>query len=440
MFPRWKRKAFPPLSRRSFVKLAGLAGAGALNASFAEKQAYISRLAGTLEFRNHKPDLMAYRRLGKTNLMVSTLTLGGASNYGEGGPGATSDPAAYQAMMQSLLDLGVNQFDTSPHAGSAGYDTEDKYAFLCSAQNRDNVFISTKVDSVVPSELRQSVEESLGFMQTDHLDILYIHNSIGVTEQGDYSEALTALDTMDQLKAEGKIRFNGFSSHSTSVLTGLLNQHADRIDVIMSFYTPTDNWVWATDPLTEWEQVYQLARENDIGVVAMKVFMSGQETWTARAASLQQDTAAMARLQPFMDTGHTLPQACLQWALANDAIHSCVVGMRTLAEAEENAGAMAPMAAQPGIRKTTGPTLRVSGFPNPFSEFTTLRFGSGSGDLQVSIMDASGRTVRTFAAGARRIITWDGRDANGRLVSPGTYIVSVRCGGQKATTKLSKTN
>jgi aryl-alcohol dehydrogenase-like predicted oxidoreductase len=441
IFPKtWARKPLPPLSRRSFVKLAGLAGAGALNAPLMAKQAYINQLAGPLEYRNHRPDLMSYRRLGKTNLMVSTLALGGASNYGNGGPGATSDPSAYQAMMQRLLDLGINHFDTSPQKGSESYDTEDKFAFLCTPQNREKVFISTKVDSVAPSELKQSVDESLAFMQTDTIDILYIHNSIGVTGQGDYSGMLGALDAMDQLKADGKIRFSGVSSHSVSVLSGLLNQYADRVDVILSFYTPTDNWAWATDPLADWEPVYQLAREKDIGVVAMKVLMSGQDRWADRAAALEQDTAAMARLRPFLDAGHSLPQACVQWALSNDAIHSCVLGMRTMAEAEEDAGAVEPTALRPGPQKAAGPALRIHSFPNPFNEFTTLHFNpaDGSGRLHVSIMDASGRLVRDFNAGSRRIVIWDGRDTGGQRVAPGSYIVSARCGGLEGRARVMK--
>ncbi|MFC1765998.1 aldo/keto reductase [Planctomycetota bacterium] len=430
--------AIPPLSRRNFVKLAGLVGTSALCSSITAEENYIKRITAEPEYRNYQPDIMGYRRLGKTNLMVSELSLGGASAYGDGGPSASSDPEAYRSIMQKLLDLGVNYFDTSPP--SDAYDTEDKYAFL-SGSNRDKVFISSKVDSVDPTRLRKYVEDSLSSIQTDHLDIVYNHKELGVTEKGDFTEALRGFDVMDKLKEEGKMRFSGFSGHSAPVIKTLLEKYSDRVDVILGFYAPGHNWVWSDDPLEDWQEVYEIAREKDVGVVGMKMFLSGMDTWASRVAALEKESAAMKRLQPFLDKGHSLPQACLGWALQNENINSFVVGMRTMAEVEEDFGAITPKSVHTELSHGIQKGLQIKAFPNTFQEFTSLKINAMSADANtlVTIRNVSGKTIKIIQGGSNRVINWNGKNTQGMTVAPGRYFAFIQSGGASGTISLTKT-
>ncbi len=291
------------------------------------------------EFRNYRPATMTYRRLGKTNMMVSALSLGGAANYGYGDL-ANSNPDGYRQTLSRLLELGVNYFDTSndPESNS-GYGTEDDFAWLCQGSRRDQVFISTKVDNVDSiTSIKNSVEDSLTRLQTDHVDLVYLHNGRGA------DNISMCYDALDQLIAEGKVRFKGMTAHSTSLLTDLLTQNGDRTDAIMGFYSPSTHWTWHSGSVAEWETVFQLAQQKDVGVVAMKILLSAVTPWADRQKTLMDDTDARGRLQPHLSKGYSIPQSCIRWALENTAIHTALIGMRNVVEVNENAAAMTQIA------------------------------------------------------------------------------------------------
>jgi len=85
----------------------------------------------------------------------------------------------------------------------------------------------------------------------------------------------------------------------------------------------------------------------------------------------------------------------------------------------------------------SGKWLRISTYPNPFTEHTTIDVGEQlGGDVDVFVFDMSGRMIRTMnttvTASAPQRFTWDGSDADGRPVATGTYIIQVR--GRSMTT------
>jgi hypothetical protein len=225
-------------SRRSFLKDASLAGAGVSAAFPCRSQAFLPKISssGEPEFRNYKPEIMNYRRLGKTNVMVSEIGLGGATNYGaDKNLSATANPTEFREMLERLLDLGVNYFDTLrelPDTADPAYDTDGKYAFLCTQENRDKVIISTKSDMRDPASFKTALEESLQVMDTDYIDIMMLHLENGVSGS-DYSAAMRLFDACDEMKDEGKIRFAGMSAHHAGVLGGLIANYTERVDVIL---------------------------------------------------------------------------------------------------------------------------------------------------------------------------------------------------------------
>ena len=328
------------LSRRGFLMLGSGLGAGVAGGLLAGEVGPRAAGAADLEYRNRMPDRMTYRRLGKTNMMVSAVSLGASANYGEG-QAADDDPAAYRAMLERLVDLGVNYFDTSTYdySNSGGYETEDDFACLCTSANRNKVFISTKVDKL--SLTRASVEASLERMRTDHVDLVYVHNARGVSGQ-DYSAAMSCFDVLDELIREGKVRFKGMTAHSIGKLTGLLQRYSNRVDAIMGFYAATNNYPYASGSVAGWEALYELARSKDVGVVGMKVLLGAAQPWSTRASNLRNDPVAWERIRPFIDADCTVPQACIRWALSNQNVHTAVLGIRTVAEAKEDLAAAKP--------------------------------------------------------------------------------------------------
>ncbi|MBD3335831.1 MAG: T9SS type A sorting domain-containing protein, partial [Candidatus Eisenbacteria bacterium] len=79
--------------------------------------------------------------------------------------------------------------------------------------------------------------------------------------------------------------------------------------------------------------------------------------------------------------------------------------------------------------------------PNPFYPTTTLRYSlSQASPVEVRIMDPAGRTVRTLVSGQQPAgmheAQWDGNDAGGLPVRPGTYFYQVRTGDESRTGKM----
>jgi hypothetical protein len=72
-------------------------------------------------------------------------------------------------------------------------------------------------------------------------------------------------------------------------------------------------------------------------------------------------------------------------------------------------------------------------FPNPFNPVTNIGFTlPENGHVSIDIYDILGRHVRTLAAGmysaGQHSVLWDAKDANGRLVSAGTYVYTIKAG------------
>jgi len=274
-------------------------------------------LQTNIERRNEHPD-MRYRRLGKTNLMASALGFGGAYNDG---PCALSDKKTINKMFDKALDLGINYFDTSPD-----YGTEGDFAHL--AKNRERCFIATKVNTMSAQGARSEVLNSLKVMNTDYLDIIQTHYK---PTNDDWSGVLAALEELNKLRDEGKIRFIGFTHHSYDALKTVLTKHVDLIDTILLLYSFHPSTSGA-------EEVIDLAYSLDIGIVAMKVFRGkSEELWEERVKKWQADEAAWSRLSPHIDENTSVGQACLKYVLMNPKLSTAIVGMQSIAQLEENA-------------------------------------------------------------------------------------------------------
>lgn len=82
-------------------------------------------------------------------------------------------------------------------------------------------------------------------------------------------------------------------------------------------------------------------------------------------------------------------------------------------------------------------------YPNPFGRNTGLAFTLAQrGDLRVDLFDVSGRRVRTLeragAPAGEHVLTWDGRDASGRLLPSGIYMAAWRAGDASGSRRLVK--
>ncbi|GAB3271366.1 aldo/keto reductase [Kineosporia babensis] len=160
---------------------------------------------------------MEYRRLGRSGLRVSTLTMGTMTFGGKGGFASVgqTDVALAKRQIDLALEAGVNLVDTAD-IYSDGLSEEITGEVL--AGRREDVLLATKARMVTgdgPNDggasrhhLIRSVERSLKRLRTDYIDLFQIHEWDGQTP---LEETLEALDT---LVRSGKIRYVGASNHS----------------------------------------------------------------------------------------------------------------------------------------------------------------------------------------------------------------------------------
>jgi aryl-alcohol dehydrogenase-like predicted oxidoreductase len=160
---------------------------------------------------------MEYRRLGRSGLFVSALTLGTMTFGGQGGfskVGAT-DVAGAKRQVDMCLDAGINLFDTANIY--SGGESEEILGEAISGR-RDDLLLATKVRMPVgdgPNDtglsrhhIIRQCEESLRRLGTDYIDLYQVHEWDGLTP---LEETLEALDT---LVTSGKVRYVGSSNYS----------------------------------------------------------------------------------------------------------------------------------------------------------------------------------------------------------------------------------
>ena len=189
---------------------------------------------------------MRYRQLGRSGLTVSVLALG-CNTFG-----LSLDAAQSRTLVEAALEAGVTLFDTAQAYGSPRGSSE---SFLGEALRgrRHEAIVSTKVGSFslrAPGTtaasrraIVQAVESSLARLQTDYIDLLYLHQPDDVTP---IEETLSA---MDALVHQGKVRYLASANFSAwrIVEAELLARaaHASRFVGAQNAYSLIDRMVEA---------------------------------------------------------------------------------------------------------------------------------------------------------------------------------------------------
>ena len=263
-----------------------------------------------------KRQSMNYRRLGKTNIMISEISFGGAINYGWNPVGDKLDHTVRNLYAKSL-ELGINFFDTSINSDRQ-YTEEECFQYFKPA--RDKVYLATKVNDFEPVATRTSIERSLKRMETDYIDVVFIHN---MWRHGGWDKAVPALEEIRKMIEEGKVRFAGVADHSYINLMKV-GKYTHLVDVILLKYS--------IKKTTRAEAVISEANSLDIGTIAIKVFEGAYECWADKASKWRHDS----NLQPHLSQNSTVAQAAVRFVLNNPKLSSALIGMRSETEILDN--------------------------------------------------------------------------------------------------------
>lgn len=285
------------------------------------------------------------RALGRTGVEVSILGYGAMELRGPdaiGGP-AISDADAGR-LLNEVLDAGVNLIDTS-----LDYGRSDELIGRYLSSRREEYFLASKCGCPLTIEpdwdpptvgaahdysathVRTGVEESLRRLRTDHLDLVQVHMSPARAQM----EADGTIGELEQLRAEGKLRFIGMSG----TLPNLPDQIAMGVfDVFQIPYSAVQD---------EHEPYIVEAAQAGAGILirggTARGTASEDKSWSVEPLSLggakapARDLWQAAGIDEILPEGMSRHEFMLRFTLSHPALSSAIVGTSKLAHFKGNA-------------------------------------------------------------------------------------------------------
>ena len=231
------------LSRRDFLKTTGAVSAGSILTAF-----------NSLTEASEGPRKMPTRPFGKTGINVPILAFGGSL-----------DTAMSLLVLKQAFKWGVTYWDTAnTYMGGKSEEGIGKYLEKY-PKDRKRIFLVTKSHAWTLNGLSQDLDLSLERMKTDYVDLYFVHSVRNISDLDDETKVWA-----DKKKAQGKIRFFGFSTHSNMESCMLGASKLGWIDGIMMRYNYR---LMHTD---EMKKAVEACTKAGIGLTAMKSQGGGQ--------------------------------------------------------------------------------------------------------------------------------------------------------------------
>jgi len=289
-------------------------------------------------------------RLGKTALEVLPIGLGANAVGGKNLFGDLVNDEESRRVVRAAIDGGITMLDTAYLYG-LGRSEELIGEVVRQSGRRKDVVIATKVGPIVtesgrtfdnsPKFLREEAEKCLRRLQTDYIDILYIHFP------DEHTPKYEAVGELQRLKEEGKIRAIGLSNFTPEQLA-----EANRdgyVDVYQGEYNLVNRSA---------ERVYfPYLREHGISFVPYYPLASGLLTGKFRKDAPPSDYRAnrpqfqgeaflrnmerVERLREIADgKGTGVAQLVLAWYLTRDVIDVAIPGAKRAEQVADNLKAL----------------------------------------------------------------------------------------------------
>jgi aryl-alcohol dehydrogenase-like predicted oxidoreductase len=271
---------------------------------------------------------MMFRRLGRTGLQVSEISLGTVElgiDYGirtGSGPIRPTEEEAHR-LLNRALDLGVNFIDTA-----AAYGTSEEIIGRALGRRRSSYYIATKclhyydeTDAIpeIRRRMEASIDESLRRLKTDAIDLIQVHGRDRQEIEQRMIREGEVIEVLERARQAGKVRFIGYSSYSEEASLAIIED--GRWDTLQIPYNILDQ----RGAL----RVFPAARASRVGVIVRSALLKG--ALTDKAQHLP------SHLKPLMDRTEqlkaltapgmpTLPQVALRFVLSNPDVSTIIVG------------------------------------------------------------------------------------------------------------------
>ncbi len=288
---------------------------------------------------------MEYRKLGNSGLKVSEIGLGG-NNFGW-----RADEATSISVINHALDMGVTFIDTADM-----YKTGESEEFIGKAlkQKRSEVIIATKFASKMgegPNErggsryhIMEAVDASLRRLQTDYIDLYYLHSPDSSTPIEE------TLRTLDELVRAGKVRYIGCCNTAAWQLGEAL--WTSRTNGLASFVVAQSRYNILERQIES--ELYPCCQAYNVGVIPWGPLSGGFLTGRyQRGEETPAGTFVKMRMYDYIKTeanwkkldglkqfaaqrGHTVAELAIAWLLARERICSIIAGARKIEQVSEN--------------------------------------------------------------------------------------------------------
>ena len=288
---------------------------------------------------------MEYRILGKTGLKVSCVGIGCWQMASDGSWGNDTNDKQSIATIHKAQEIGVNLLDTS---ASYGNGHSEQVIGKAVQDRRSHFIIASKVKPEVEEsdldgakkKIIEICDNSLTRLKTDYIDVYQLHRDPSPKQMP------VVMDTMQQLKKQGKIRFIGSSTNNTQVIRELLN--LGDLSVIQVGYNLINRGG---------ESTLKFAKHHNIGTLIRMPLASGaltgkyfnihprlekQDVRKSKFTS-EKSFAGLKRLSDLLflteDGTRTMIQAALKFVLDTSGVTSVIPGSKNIDQLLENAGA-----------------------------------------------------------------------------------------------------
>jgi L-glyceraldehyde 3-phosphate reductase len=300
-------------------------------------------------------DAMRYRRSGRSGIKLPEMSLGLWQNFGE-----ERSLEHSKAIVRRAFDLGISHFDLANNYGPPYGSAERVFGRIMADDLRpfrDELIVSTKAgydmwpgpygDWGSRKYLLASLDQSLGRMGLDYVDIFYSHRADPDTP---LDETMGALDTAVR---QGKALYAGISSYSaqrTAQAAQIMRDLGTPLLIHQPSYSLLNRWI---EP-----ELLDVLADEGIGCIVFSPLAQGmlttkyldgvpEDSRAAQGGSLSRDllteenlTHVRALNEMARERGQSLAQMALAWTLRDPRVTSTLIGASSVSQLEENVGAL----------------------------------------------------------------------------------------------------
>ena len=298
---------------------------------------------------------MAYRRCGRSGLLLPSVSLGLWQNFGDDRP-----IEIQRAIVRRAFDLGITHFDLANNYGPPYGSAETNFSRILHddfQNHRDELVISTKAgwdmwpgpygDLGSRKYLVASLDQSLHRLGLDYVDIFYHHH---FDPQTPLEESLGALHTA---VTSGKALYVGISSYSdkrTAEAVTILRELGTPLLIHQPSYSMFNRWIE--------ERLLKVLDSEGVGCIAFSVLAQGMLTdrylngippgsrasldGTLSRRMLNEENLARIRALNDIAQGRdqSLAQMAVAWALRDGRVTSVLIGASSVGQLEQNVAAL----------------------------------------------------------------------------------------------------